>query len=115
MKEPIAPLGNAKALGPFVLVLLIWSIVGCGRSQNSTNTEPLEPIPTGELDHTTREEATDYFLAIADRIERSENRYLGQAQIPRLQKQLDDVVDHQHKVNILLQLTCAPSSSEQSW
>ncbi|MCA9212883.1 MAG: CRTAC1 family protein [Planctomycetales bacterium] len=44
------------------------------------------------------------FIAIAERIEQSENRYLGRAQIPSLESQLKTTTEHQTRVNLLLQL-----------
>ena len=84
------------------LICCLALLIGC-RNEEPTAPNTEKQSPTDDTSHqiTPREE----FLAVAEKIEDSANRYLGRNQISRLKSELEQAdLDHEQTVNLQLQL-----------
>lgn len=92
-----------------LLACCLSSLFGCHDGETTTpiNTEQLPAEPQSPADSASLHEKIprEEFLAIARRIENSENRYLGRNQISRLNSELEQAdLEHEETVNLQLQL-----------
>ena len=92
---------DATILG-LLLVCCLTLLIGCGNEEpTAPSVEKQSPVDDAAIDKTPHEE----FLAIAQQIENSENRYLGRNQISRLKSELEQAdLYYEQTVNLQLQL-----------